>query len=63
MEKGRRWVESMVGIAVLGSLLTGVLSLIVGVIALLGDEFVTGGVLFVAAGLSFGLLANAVLRQ
>jgi hypothetical protein len=52
----------MIGLATVGSSVTGIASFILALLAFLNADFAAGGTLMLAAALSFGLLANAVLR-
>ena len=54
--------SALVGLSVLGSCIAGVLSLIVAVLSFFDGDFAVTGICLAAAGASFGLLANAVLR-
>ncbi len=61
---GRRRVDAVVALALLGGSATGVVAFLVGLLALLpGREGTVGaGLCFLAAGVAFGLLANALIR-
>ena len=52
-----------IGAATVGAVVAGALALLAGFLALLNNEATSAGVCFVAAGLAFGLLANALLRE
>jgi uncharacterized membrane protein YphA (DoxX/SURF4 family) len=59
-----RWRgETIAGIAVICGMITGFASLIAAVFAFFSFNWVGAGVCLAAAGLSFGLVANAALRQ
>ncbi len=62
MTNDRRRLDSIIGLAALGSGVTGVVSLVAALFPLFSGEFLAAGVCLLAAALSFGLLANAVLR-
>ncbi len=64
-DQGGRRAAAVLGLALLGGAGTGVVAVLVGVASLLpgGEGAVAAGVCFLAAGLSFGLLANALLRR
>jgi hypothetical protein len=47
----------------MGSGITGVASLIVGLVSLFDGDLIAAGVCLIAAALAFGLLANALLRE
>ena len=59
MKENRRLSDAIIGPAIMGSSITGVVSFFVT----FSGGFVSASVCLVAAALSFGLLANAVLRQ
>jgi hypothetical protein len=62
MTNDRRRLDAIIGLAALGSAVTGVISLVVALFPFLSGEFLAAGVCLLAAALSFGLLAIAVLR-
>lgn len=53
----------LVGLVGVGGAATGVVSLLVAVIATLRGEFLAAGFCLMASALAFGLLANALLRD
>lgn len=55
--------ESIAGLAIIGTCITGVASLVAAIFTFLNGDFAAGGICLLAAALSFGLLANAVLRE
>ena len=55
--------EAIAGVAVICGMVAGFASFIVGVFAFFSFNFVGAGVCLAAAGLSFGLVANASLRK
>jgi hypothetical protein len=55
--------ERVGGIAVICGLVTGFASLGVALLALFNADWSGTGVCLIAAGLAFGLIANAVWRQ
>lgn len=63
MSDERKKQDTLVGLAVLGSGITGVASLIVGLVSFFDGEFIAAGVCLIAAALAFGLLANALLSE
>lgn len=63
MSEDRRKLDTIIGLAAIGSSLTGVASLIAAIFPFVNGEFVAVGVCLTAAALSFGLLANAVFRE
>jgi hypothetical protein len=63
MSENRRQFDTIIGLVTLGGAITGVAGLVVAFVALLSGEFVATGVCLVAAALSFGLLANALIRE
>jgi hypothetical protein len=62
VSENRRTLDAMIGLATVGSGVTGIASFILALLAFLNADFAAGGTLMLAAALSFGLLANAVLR-
>ena len=62
MNKDRRRLEALVGLAALGAGVSGTASLIAALLPLFAGEFMAAGVCLAAAALSFGLLSNALLR-
>ena len=58
-----RATDSVVGVAVIGSVVTGVVSLLAALFPFFGADFAGAGILLVAAALSFGLLSLAVLGR
>jgi hypothetical protein len=62
MTNDRRRLDAIIGLAALGSAATGVMSLVVALFPLFSGEFLAAGICLLAAALSFGLLAIAVLR-
>lgn len=63
MSDERKRQDTLVGLAILGSGITGVASLIVGLVSLLDGDLIAVGVCLIAAALAFGLLANALLSE
>ena len=63
MQENRKGTNALVGLAVIGSAVTGVAGFIGALFPFLSGDFLSAGVCVAAAGLSFGLLANALLRQ
>lgn len=63
MKGSSRLIESLVALAVYGGSLTGVIGFIVAIIFLINSEPIAAALSFVAAGASFGLLANALIRE
>jgi hypothetical protein len=53
----------MVRLSVLGSGVAGVVGLIAALLPLLAGEFLAASLCLTAAVISFGLLANALLRE
>jgi hypothetical protein len=54
--------QSILALAAIGSALTGALGLLGGVISFIDGGSLAAGALLAAAGIAFGLLANAMLR-
>ena len=56
--------EALVGWAVTGAMLTGLLAWFVAFFAVVNDyDWTAAGLALLAAALAFGLIANALLRQ
>jgi hypothetical protein len=62
MSEDRKKLDTIIGLATIGSSVVGVVSLIAAVLALASGEYLGMGACLMAAALSLGLLANAVLR-
>jgi hypothetical protein len=62
VSENRRQLDALIGLASLGGGITGVVGFVVALVALFNGDFVATGLCLIAAGLSFGLLTNAVLR-
>ena len=60
-ENGQK-LYALIGLATVGGGITGVAGLVAALFALLSGDLVATGVCLVAAAVSFGLLANALLR-
>ena len=60
--KGRP-VDSVVGVAVIGSVVTGVASLVAALFPFFSADYTAAGVLLIAAALAFGLLGIAVFGK
>lgn len=63
MKGSGRLIESLVALAVYGGSLTGVVGLAFAIIFLINDEPLSTVLSLMAAGISFGLLANALIRE
>ena len=63
MSDERKKQDTLVGLVILGSGITGVASLIVGLVSLFDGDLIAVGVCLIAAALAFGLLANALLCE
>jgi len=55
--------ESILGILIIGGLLTGLVGLVGAVFAFFSAEWIGVGVCLGASGLAFGLTSNALLRD
>lgn len=55
--------ETIAGVAVVCGMATGFAGFVAAVFSFFSSDFVGAGVCLAAAGLSFGLVANASLRQ
>lgn len=63
MSEHRKTMDTVIGLVTLGGSITGVVSLIAALLPLLAGEFLAASVSLTAAAVSFGLLANALLRE
>ncbi len=63
MTEERARFNATIALAVLGGGVTGIASLTAALFPFFNGEYLAAGMFVVAAALSFGLLANAVLRQ
>jgi hypothetical protein len=61
--KESRRTSWLVGLATVGSVVTGVLALFGALYAFLSGQWQAAGVCFIAAAIAFGSLANSVLRR
>jgi hypothetical protein len=60
----QRWGgESIAGVAVFCGVLTGLAGLFVALVTFVNGDHVATGICLVAAGIAFGLVANASLRN
>jgi hypothetical protein len=63
VKRDSAWLNWLIGLGLLGSAVTGLLGLIAALILLIAGQVVAAAVCLTAAALSFGLMANAILRQ
>ena len=63
MGETRRNLDTIIGLVTVGAAIAGVAGLVAALVAILNGEFVATGVCLIAAALSFGLLANALIRE
>jgi hypothetical protein len=63
MSDERKRQDTLIGLTIMGSSITGVASLIVGLFSLFDGDLIAVGVCLIAAALAFGLLANALLCE
>ena len=63
MKGSGRLIESLVALAVYGGSLTGVVGFAFAIIFLINDEPLSAALSLMVAGISFGLLANALIRD
>jgi hypothetical protein len=63
MKGSGRLIESLVALAVYGGSLTGVVGFAFAIIILINDEPISAALSLMVAGISFGLLANALIRD
>ena len=62
MSENRRKFDTIIGLVTLGGAITGVAGFVAALATFFNGEFVATGVCLIAAALSFGLLANALIR-
>ena len=62
-EKNRKQFDFVVGLTIVGCSIVGAVAFIQSLISKFSGEHLAAGVFLLAAALSFGLLANAVLRE
>jgi hypothetical protein len=55
------WVNSLIGIAVIGAVITGIAGLLAALASVIGGDWLAAGACLIAAALAFGLLASALL--
>ena len=58
-----RRFRGTLALSVIGGAVTGVLGALFGVYAFLSDQWTSAAGFLIAAGIAFGLLANALLRR
>jgi len=63
MDKKPNRFELVLGLAVVATLATGLIGLVMAAIASFNSDWTGAGLSLVAAALAFGLLTNAVLRR
>ena len=63
MREKERQTHVLIGLAMLGGTIAGTVSLIAAILPLILGEFLAAGACLASASLSFGLVANAMLRQ
>lgn len=63
MSENSRWLDGLIGLASVGASLTGIAGFVVALVALFSGDLAAGGLCLIAAALSFGLLANSLLRK
>jgi hypothetical protein len=63
MDTKRSRFNTLIGLALIGSSITGAVSLVAALFPLTEGDFSATGIFLFAAALSFGLLANAMLRE
>lgn len=61
MSDNRRGANTLIGLAAVGPAIVGIASFVAALVALLVADFVGAGLVFIASGLSSGLLSIAVL--
>lgn len=55
--------NTLIGIVIFAALITGLLSLIVGILAFINNDWAGTGLCLVAAAIAFGSITNALLRR
>ena len=63
MNKGNKWANALMGLAAVGSAITGVISFVAAWLPMFGGDFAGAGLLLIASALSFGLFAIAVFGK
>lgn len=63
MSDGNQRTNTLIGLATIGSVVTGIISLLGALITLLSGEFLPAAVFLIAAALAFGLFAIALIRK
>jgi hypothetical protein len=63
MDNEHRRFNTLMGLALIGGGITGVASLVIALLQFLQSDFGTVGLCLIAAAMSFGLLANALLHN
>ena len=63
MSKATEKVEMAGGLALIGGLVAGLAALIAALISFINLNLLAAGVCLAAAGISFGLVANAIWRD
>lgn len=58
-----RRVDALIGAACIGAVVTGFIGIIAAIVSVVSMNPVGAGVSIIGAGLAFGLLANALLRD
>jgi hypothetical protein len=63
VSESRKQLNTIIGLATVGGGIIGIAGFVAALVAFFSGDFVATGLCLVAAALSFGLLANAVLRE
>ena len=58
-----RRYSSIIGFVLIAAMVTGIASLVVTVFAFINSEWIAAGISLTSAALTFGLIANALLRR
>jgi hypothetical protein len=61
MNADNGWVNSLIGTALIGGVISGIAGLLVALVSALSGDWMAAGACLIAAALAFGLLAGALL--
>ncbi len=63
MKKNQNWLDTVMGLALLGCSITGAVSMVAALFPFATGDYAAVGLCLIASAVSFGLLTNAVLRH